>query len=105
VPTYEALPRFWSQYRPLRPDEKRAFLRARKEFIQVLQAWEIAGRPGTPSFPKGLGVKPMVGNRNILEFAWAPDGRCTWSYGTPKLRGRFHVIWRRIGSHAIYSDP
>ena len=47
----------------------------------------------------------MVNPRPIMELAWAPDGRCTWEYGPARRSGTMHVIWRRIGSHAIYDDP
>jgi hypothetical protein len=47
----------------------------------------------------------MVNHPGILEFAWADDGRCTWEYGTPRQSGKMHIIWRRIGTHAIYAAP
>ncbi|MGI8553088.1 MAG: hypothetical protein ACR2PL_20225 [Dehalococcoidia bacterium] len=105
MPTFEITPRFRSEYAHLRPDQREAFRRARQEFIRVLSAWEESGRSGLLQFPAGLGVKPMVNQRNIMELAWAPDGRCTWHYGIPELTGKRHIIWRRIGSHAIYDDP
>jgi hypothetical protein len=47
----------------------------------------------------------MVNRKNVLELAWAPDGRCTWAFGTPRRPGMSHVNWRRIGTHDIYADP
>jgi hypothetical protein len=105
MPTFEADDRFWNDFDRLRADQQQRFFEARDQFIALLLAWEAEGRPGIPRFPKALGVKPMAAHRNIMEFAWAPDGRCTWMYGTPRIPGRVHIIWRRIGTHAIYSEP
>jgi hypothetical protein len=38
-------------------------------------------------------------------MTWAPDGRATFQYGEEVDRGRAHVIWRRIGTHAIFRRP
>ena len=38
-------------------------------------------------------------------MTWAPDGRATWQYGEEKIPGIKHVIWRRIGTHDIFSPP
>lgn len=105
MPTFEADDRFWNEYARLRADQQQRFRDARDQFIAVLRAWEAERRPGIPRFPQALGVKPMTAHRNIMELAWAPDGRCTWAFGTPRVPGKFHVIWRRIGTHAIYDDP
>lgn len=105
VPTFEVLDKFWAQYRRLKPQERTQFREARQEFIKVLREFEAQGQGGIPRFPERLGVRHMVNKRSILEFAWADDGRYTWQYGTPRMPGKFHIIWRRIGSHAIYDDP
>ncbi|TDQ53002.1 hypothetical protein [Actinorugispora endophytica] len=36
-------------------------------------------------------------------MTWAPDGRATWEYGDEQRSGTPHVIWRRVGTHAIFS--
>lgn len=105
MPTFEARDRFWNEFERLRHAEQETFLTARDEFIEVLRAWEDAGCPGIPRFPARLGVTPMVNHPGVFELAWASDGRCTWEFGTPKRTGKCHVIWRRIGSHAVYADP
>jgi hypothetical protein len=105
VPTYEVLDEFWTQYRRLTPSQRKKFRKARREFIDVFLEFEASGKSGIPHFPAHLGVRHMVNNRSILEFAWNDDGRCTWSYGTIKRPGKFHIIWRRIGSHVIYAAP
>jgi hypothetical protein len=105
MPTFEANERFWNEFARLRADQQQGFLEARDRFVAVLRAWEADGCPGIPRFPQALGVKPMKAHRQVMELAWAPDGRCTWMFGTPRKPGKYHVIWRRIGTHAIYNDP
>jgi hypothetical protein len=105
MPTFEVDERFWNEYAHLSTDQQRRFRETRDQFVAVLRAWEAGGCIGIPRFPRSLGVKPMASNRNVWELAWAPDGRCTWSYGTPRVPGTCHIVWRRIGSHAIYDDP
>ena len=38
-------------------------------------------------------------------MTWAPDGRATFRYGDEILRGKPHVIWLRVGTHAVLDDP
>lgn len=105
MPTYDTEDSFRQDYRRLRPDQRALFKRALRDFIRVLREWENEQRPGIPVFPAHLGVKPMVNQRTVIwEFRWAADGRCTWKYGGAQP-GRIHVIWRRIGTHAIYEAP
>jgi len=39
------------------------------------------------------------------EMTWDNDGRATFSYGEERIAGQAHVIWRRIGTHAIFTPP
>src|ERR1700730_12803554 len=105
MPTFFVESRFWNDYGRLSPGERAQFIQARDEFIQILLEWEQSGKSGVPKFPRSLGVTPMVNQRQIMEFAWGPNGRCTWRYGVPQRPDKFHVIWRRIGKHDIYRDP
>jgi hypothetical protein len=105
MPTFEVRRRFWGDYSRLSAEQQRRFRDARERFTAGLLAWEANGCAGVPRFPQSLGVKSLTSNRNVMELAWAPDGRCTWEYGTPQVPDKCHVIWRRIGSHAIYDDP
>ena len=41
----------------------------------------------------------------MFEMTWAPDGRATFSYGASLHEGEPHVIWRRIGTHSLFSRP
>lgn len=105
MPTFEVRERFWGEYERLTVRQQLLFRAARQQFIAALKEWEADGCRGIPRFPRSLGVTPMVNRRNVLELAWAPDGRCTWEFGTPRRPGTSHIVWRRIGTHAIYDDP
>ncbi|HEV7161625.1 MAG TPA: hypothetical protein VGN25_00075 [Solirubrobacteraceae bacterium] len=35
------------------------------------------------------------------EITFAPDGRATFEYGVEVMAGEPHVIWRRVGTHAV----
>lgn len=58
------------------------------------------------AWPKGLRVKRVQGAAGVWEMTWSfagPDGRATFEWiaidGEPAIR------WRRVGSHAIFSEP
>jgi hypothetical protein len=40
---------------------------------------------------------------SVFEMTWDNDGRATFSYGEEQIPGEAHVIWRRIGTHAIFT--
>jgi hypothetical protein len=96
VPTYEALPRFTTDLDRLTPEQRRRFRRAVTAFVDDLRA----GR-----FRASLRVKGIRGAPGVYEFAWAPDGRATWSYGRERIAGARHIVWRRVGTHSILSGP
>jgi len=60
-----------------------------------------ANRPLRP----GLRVKRVQGTAGVYEMTWAPDGRATFEFGPEKIRGKRHVIWRRVGTHGIFKRP
>lgn len=41
--------------------------------------------------------------RGVNEMTWAPDSRATWQYGKEIRPGEPHIIWRRVGTHAIFT--
>jgi hypothetical protein len=41
----------------------------------------------------------------VFEMTWAPNGRATFEYGEPLQEGHVHVLWRRIGTHAVLDSP
>ncbi|MBV2362052.1 hypothetical protein KUM37_01630 [Streptomonospora sp. NEAU-YY374] len=56
------------------------------------------------SFRPGLRVKRVQGVASeVYEMTWAPDGRATWQYGREQRPGTPHVVWRRVGTHAVFN--
>ena len=89
-------PRFAQDYKKLTREQRARFAKAvTDEFVPDL----VAGR-----FRAGLRVKRVRGAPGVYEMTWAPDGRATWQYGEHVRLGVPHVIWRRVGTHAIF-DP
>ena len=56
-------------------------------------------------FRKGLRIKGVRRTDRIYEMTWAPDGRATFQYGTPRTPGEAHILWRRVGTHDIFGSP
>jgi hypothetical protein len=52
-------------------------------------------------FRKGLRVKGVQGASGIFEMTWANDGRATFEYGEPVRGDDPHIVWRRVGTHAV----
>ncbi|WP_438490749.1 hypothetical protein [Streptomyces sp. S186] len=96
MPTYEALPRFTADLDHLTPEQRRRFRRTVTGFVHDLRA----GR-----FRAGLRVKGVQSAPGVYELTWDGDGRATWSYGPEIVRGKQHIIWRRIGTHNILAGP
>lgn len=86
-----------AEYRALSEAEAEAFLRAKDRFVEDLKS----GRQPRP----GLRVHRVETHPGVWSLTWAPDGRATFMYGQEIRPGQPHVIWRRIGSHAIYDNP
>jgi hypothetical protein len=97
MPTFKIRPRCQQDFEALSADEKKRFLQAVEKFVEDLEH----GR----GFRPGLRVKGIQGTRGIFEMTWADDGRATFEYGAPVRMGQVHVVWRRIGSHTIFSSP
>jgi hypothetical protein len=97
MPTYARLPRFDKDYAALSLEDKAAFKRAVGKFVEDMS------RGG--DFRKGLRVRGVQGSPGVFEMTWADDGRATFQYGPNQLPGEPHIVWRRIGSHAVFGDP
>jgi hypothetical protein len=52
-------------------------------------------------FRKGLRVKGVQGASGIFEMTWTNDGRATFEYGEPVRGDDPHIVWRRVGTHAV----
>jgi hypothetical protein len=99
MPTFETLPRFERDWKKLTPEQRALFRKVILEsFVPDLAAPE---RP----FRAGLRVKGVTAHPGVFEMTWDGDGRATFCYGEEKSAGEPHVIWRRIGTHAIFTPP
>ncbi len=64
-----------------------------------------AADPGA-AWPKGLRVKRVQGAPGVWEMTWSfagPDGRATFEW--VEIDSEPAIRWRRVGSHAIFSEP
>lgn len=97
VPTFEITRRFEKDLAALSADERWRFGQAVGErFVPDL----VRRR-----FRRGLRVRSVAGADGIFEMTWAPDGRATFQYGRDPVADPSHVIWRRVGGHAIFGAP
>ncbi len=97
MPTYAWLGTFRADFERLSPAQQAAFLAAVQQFVEDLQR--------NRTFRKGLRVKRVQGATGIFEMTWAPDGRATFEYGDEVTQGQPHVVWRRVGTHAVFKQP
>jgi len=98
MPTRKVLPSFRRDWQGLTPQQQRTFLAALRQFIADLKKSEQGFHPR-------LRVKRIQGHPGIWEMSWAPDGRATFEYGDEVHAGEAHIIWRRVGTHAIFRRP
>jgi hypothetical protein len=94
VPAFATTPRF-------RRDYARLTAAQRERFKKVVLA-EFVPDADTGRFRPGLRATGVPGALGVSEMTWAPDGRATWQYGPEQRPGTPHVIWRRVGTHAIF---
>ncbi len=97
MPTYAWLARFRADFEKLTSVQQAEFLLAIAQFVDDLRS----GRP----FRKGLRVKGIQGASGIFEMTWADDGRATFEYGDEVVKGEAHVVWRRVGTHSVFTQP
>ena len=97
MPIFVWLAQFDRDWRALSAEQQRAFRQAVAAFVEDLR------RGG--GFRKSLRVKKMQGREDVWELTWAPDGRATFEFGSPIVEGEAHIVWRRIGTHAIFIRP
>lgn len=101
MPTFFRTTRFNRDYSKMTPALQKKFAEViARDFIPAL-----ASDTQPPPFPRGLKVKRVQATSNVWELRFADDGRATFEYGDELQPGEPHVIWRRIGSHAIFGDP
>ena len=97
MPTYAWLARFGKDFDGLTHEQRALFLLAVAQFVEDLER-----RHG---FCRGLRVKSVKGASGIFELTWANDGRATFEYGEPIVPNEFHVVWRCVGTHAVFDTP
>ena len=96
MPTFSQTGRFRRDFASLTAAQTAAFRAAAAKFVVDLES----GR-----FRPALRVKRVQGAAGVFEMTWADDGRATFEYGAA-VRGReAHVVWRRIGTHDIFTRP
>ena len=98
MPTYGFTSRAKRDFEKLTKKEQERFRRVVVEqFVPDL----TTGGPFRPF----LRVKGIQGAPGVYEMTWEKrDGRATWQYGQEQRPGHPHIIWRRIGGHAIFGD-
>ena len=98
MPTRDVLASFWRDWHRLTLEQQDAFYRGVDKFVADLSAGS--------RFRPGLRVKRVQGEApGVFEMTWAPDGRATFEYGAEQTPGEPHIVWRRIGTHAILKSP
>lgn len=97
APTFERTQRFRNDERKLTAQQQAQARRALERFVADLA--------NGSEFHPNLRVKGVQGASGVFEMTWAPDGRATFQY-EPEIRpGEPHIVWRRIGTHAIFNQP
>jgi hypothetical protein len=96
MPTFAEIDRFRRDFAALSAAHQAAFRAAAAKFVADLPS----GR-----FRPGLRVKGVQGAPGVFEMTWADDGRATFEYGSAVREGETHIIWRRIGTHDIFTRP
>ena len=97
MPTFAWLARFGSDFDALSPNQQAAFLAAVTQFVEDLRNGQ--------GFRNGLRVKGVRGAAGIFGMTWADDGRATFEYGRSVIAEEPHIVWRRVGTHAILQRP
>ena len=97
MPTFETLPRFERDWKTLTAQQQATF----RKVVTAVFVPDLAD-PDRP-FRPGLHVKAVTARPGVFEMTWDSDGRATFSYGDERIAGQAHVIWRRIGTHAIFT--
>jgi hypothetical protein len=86
VPTFERTRRFRREYLALPLEQREAFKRALRGFIQAL-------RSKPPSFQHSLRVKGVQGHPGFYELSFGDGGRATFAYGDEVEPGEAHARW------------
>ena len=94
MPTWEQTSHFDRDWEQLEAPDRDHSRRAIRHFVADLP---------TERFRPGLRVKKVQGTDFGYEMTRAPDGRATFQFGSSGNRDP-HIIWRRIGRHAVLRE-
>ena len=97
MPTFDKLASFLRDWALLTPQQKALFMQAVGKMLFDLNSGQ--------GFRSGLRIKGVQGTAGVFEMTWADDGRATFAYGTSPHQSDVHIIWQRIGTHAILKNP
>ena len=103
---FERTESFKADFRRLTKEEQEMFRTASLEFSG---ACDRRGN-SRAAFLAKFRAKDVEGAKGVLEMTWSfagPDRRATWEWTTVTVDGvtRSTVMWRRVGSHRIFSNP
>jgi len=94
MPTRETTEDFLRDFAQLTRLQREAFLAALQDFIADCDSG---------AFRASLRVHKLK-NKIIWSITWAGDGRATFRYDSARQKGKRHIIWLSIGTHAIYKS-
>ena len=101
---FEQTPRFLADRAALSDEHFRRFWEVVRD--QLIPAAERhITHPGAP-WPKALRVKRVQGAEGVWEMTWSfagPDGRATFEWA--QIDAEPAIRWRRVGDHAIFTEP
>jgi hypothetical protein len=96
MPTFAQTDRFRRDFANLTAAQKAAFRAAAAKLVVDLESG---------GFRPGLRVRGVQGAAGVFEMTWADDGRATFEYGSTVRQGAAHIVWRRVGTHDIFTRP
>ncbi len=100
MPTYDQTDQFRRDLKKLSDPERLLFKDAVEKFVEDLRTLPRG------QFRGGLRVKPMQDADGVFEMTWESENeRATFQYGDELTQDDPHIIWRRVGGHAVFGDP
>jgi len=94
MPIFDRSDEFIREWVRLSPERREEFRAA----VRLLVADLKAGH----GIRASLGVRRFRSVPGAWEFAWAPDWRALFRYGTSPRPGEVHIVWLRVGAHDNY---
>ncbi len=99
---YRTAGAFDRDFASLPVEHRTLFLAILKDhFLPAIAAGSFTG---TPPWPKRLRIHQLAGGVHSITWSFAgPDGRAT--FHLEREDDETFLVWRRIGTHAIYDRP